>query len=165
MIDISLTKALQEICRRQIRFVLVGGAAAMLDGAPIHTYDIDVVYDRESHNIERILDFLGEADAVFNIQRHRKLRPNKSHLEGRGPLNLETRYGRIDFLALIGKGLDYESLVAQSRPIAVSEDCVIQVLKLETIIALKEEVGGPKDLAVLPTLRAALREKEKRDGN
>jgi hypothetical protein len=34
---------------------------------------------------------------------------------------------------------------------------------LETLIAIKEELAGEKDLAVLPTLRRTLEEKKKRE--
>jgi hypothetical protein len=41
-------------------------------------------------------------------------------------------------------------------------DVRIRVLDLETVIAIKEEVGGEKDLAVLPILKRTLREKQER---
>ena len=36
----------------------------------------------------------------------------------------------------------------------------IRVLDLATVIAVKEEVGGEKDLAVLPILKRTLREQQ-----
>jgi hypothetical protein len=40
------------------------------------------------------------------------------------------------------------------------EPCVeVRVLNLETLIAIKEELGFPKDIAVLPILRQALKER------
>jgi hypothetical protein len=36
----------------------------------------------------------------------------------------------------------------------------IRVLDLETVIAVKEEVGGEKDLATLAVLKRTLREKQ-----
>jgi predicted nucleotidyltransferase len=160
MIDISLTAALRELCRREVEFILVGGTAAMLNGAPIHTYDIDVVHRREPANLERILAFFEDSGAIFKIQPERKLRPNMSHLAARGHINLITRYGRIDFLSTVGNDLDYEALLPQSHAIKVDDGLELQVLNLETIISLKEELRGEKDLAVLPILRAALREKQ-----
>ena len=32
-------------------FILVGGLAAVLQGAPIQTYDVDIVYSRTGENI------------------------------------------------------------------------------------------------------------------
>ena len=37
-----------------------------------------------------------------------------------------------------------------------------QVLNLETLIAVKEEVGGEKDRAILPILRRTLEESRRR---
>ena len=39
---------------------------------------------------------------------------------------------------------------------------VLRVLDLETLIAVKEELGFPKDTAVLPVLRQALKERSER---
>ena len=41
-------------------------------------------------------------------------------------------------------------------------DYALRVLKLEKLIELKEQLGGEKDKAVLPLLRATLRERNKR---
>jgi predicted nucleotidyltransferase len=43
----------------------------------------------------------------------------------------------------------------------IGEGIRIRVLDLETLIAIKEELGGEKDRAVLPTLRRTLEEKKK----
>jgi len=44
----------------------------------------------------------------------------------------------------------------------ISTGVRIRVLDLETLIAVKEELGGDKDRAVLPILRRTLEEKRKR---
>lgn len=48
---------------------------------------------------------------------------------------------------------------------AIAEDLSIHVLDLEAYIALKEELGGEKDKAVLPVLRRTLEEKRKLPGD
>jgi len=40
----------------------------------------------------------------------------------------------------------------------VGEGVLVKVLDLETLIAIKEELGGEKDRAVLPVLRRTLEE-------
>ena len=72
-----------------------------------------------------------------------------------------TRYGPLDLLGTIGSNLAYEDLVPRSVELDVAEGLRIRVLDLETLIAIKEEVGGEKDLAVLPVLRRTLEEKRK----
>jgi hypothetical protein len=52
-------------------------------------------------------------------------------------------------------------LVPHSVELDISEGLRIRVLDLETLIAIKEELGGEKDRAVLPILRRTLEEKRK----
>ena len=157
----KLLAALKDLCGREIRFVIVGGLAAILHGAPGQTLDIDLVYSRDPENIQRLLDFLREADAIFRIQPNRRLRPNESHLAGGGHLNLLTRYGPVDLLGTIGNNLGYADLLPHSNEMDIGEGVHIQVLDLETIIAIKEQLGWEKDLAALPALSQTLRQSKK----
>lgn len=161
MIANNFETALRDLVQRHVDFIVVGGMAAVLNGAPLNTFDLDVVYSRDPANLDRLLAFLSDADAIFRIQPERKLRPNMTHLAARGHLNLRTRYGPVDFLSNIGKGLEYDALLPNAEPIEIDDTLTVQVLDLETIIAVKEQLAGEKDLAMLPTLKAALREKQK----
>src|SRR4051812_22357447 len=125
--------------RTHIQFVVVGGVAAVLNGAPITTYDVDVVHSREPENVDRLLSALEEIDAIFRIQPERRLRPAASHLAGAGHVNLLTSYGPIDFRGTIGDGLGYEELLPQSIEMDIGEGMRIHVLNLEALIALKEQ--------------------------
>jgi predicted nucleotidyltransferase len=53
-------------------------------------------------------------------------------------------------------------LLPHAREVEVGQGLRVQVLNLETLIAVKEEVAGEKDLAVLPTMRRTLEEKRRR---
>jgi predicted nucleotidyltransferase len=162
MQELNLIAALQDLRKREIQFIIVGGLAAVLNGAPVQTYDIDLVYSREAENIDRLLKFLADVDAIFRIQPERRLRPNKSHLTGSGHLNLLTRYGPVDLLATIGQGLDFSALLPRSTEMDIGEGIGVRVLDLETIIAVKEQLASEKDLAALPILRRTLSEMKKK---
>ena len=156
---IATLRALQD---GGVEFILVGGLAAVLNGAPVDTFDIDVVHSREAANVDRILPVLEALDAIFRMQPERRLKPNASHLASPGHLNLMTRYGPLDLLGTIGRDLGYQDLISHSIELAISEGLRIRVLDLETLIALKEELGGEKDRAMLPILRRTLEEMRKR---
>jgi hypothetical protein len=100
-------------------------------------------------------------DAVFRMQPEQRLRPNASHLASSGHLNLITRYGPLDLLGTIGRDLGCQELIPHSIELDIAEGLRIRVLELETLIAIKEELGGEKDRAVLPILRRTLEEKKK----
>lgn len=148
-----------------VDFILVDGLAAVLNGAPVDTFDIDVVHSRDGANIARLGTVLEALDAVFRIQPERRLKPNASHLAAGGHLNLITRYGPLDVLGTIGRDLGYAELLSHSVDLDITESVRIRVLDLATIIALKEELGGEKDRAVLPILRRTLEERRRREAS
>ncbi len=155
---IATLRALHDGC---VEFILVGGLAAVLNGAPVDTFDIDVVHSRDPANIARLQIVLEALDAVFRIQPERRLKPNASHLAAGGHLNRLTRYGPLDVLGTIGRNLGYAELLAHSIDLDITDGVRIRVLDLETIIAIKEELGGEKDRAVLPVLRRTLEERRR----
>ncbi len=69
--------------------------------------------------------------------------------------------GPLDLLGALIGGRDHEALAAHTIDFELEPGLVVRVLALEMIIALKEELGGEKDLAVLPVLRRTLAELRK----
>ena len=55
MEESSLFATLRTLHQSGAQFIIVGGIAAVLNGAPIQTYDIDLVYSQEAENIKRLL--------------------------------------------------------------------------------------------------------------
>jgi hypothetical protein len=142
-------------------WVTAEGLAAVLQGVPVSTFDVDIVHSREALNIHRLLAVLETLDAIFRMQPDRRLKPNASHLSGEGHVNLVTRLGSLDVLCTIGQGLSYEQLLPYSETMNLENGLEIRVLGLEKLIELKEQLGGEKDLAMLPLLRRALEEKRR----
>jgi hypothetical protein len=85
----------------------------------------------------------------------RGLSPTEATLLGPGPHLLSTVHGPLDLLGAIGNGLTYEDLITDTVILEIAGER-IPVLELSRLIEVKEAVGRPKDLAVLPTLRATL---------
>ena len=154
----QLRNTLQLLSDAKVEFILVGGLSAVVRGAPVHTYDVDVVHNRDPRNVDRILRVLESLEAVFRIQPQRRLRPNQSHLTGKGHINLITINGPFDLLCTIGKDLTYEDLLPHSDELILQEGLKVRVLRLEKLIELKEELNDEKDRAMLPLLRRTLAE-------
>jgi predicted nucleotidyltransferase len=152
---------LRAMAEAGIEFIVVGGVAAVLNGAPLNTFDLDIVHARNAANVAKLLPLLDSLDAIFRFQPERRIEPTAEYLSGPGHLNLITRCGSLDLLGTIGRGLIYEDLLPRSADIEIAPGIRVRVLDLETLIALKEELGGEKDRAALPILRATLAEKRK----
>lgn len=157
----KLITPLRALSQAGVDFILVGGFAAVCNGVPVVTLDVDIVHSRDAANVTRILAFLESIDAIFRIQPERRLQPNASHLSGRGHLNLLTRLGQLDLLCTIGQDLDYQDLLPHSQEMDLGEGLRIRVLNLETLIQIKEQLNTEKDRAMLPLLRRTLEEKRK----
>ncbi len=152
---------LRTLNRHGVDYLVVGGVAAALHGAPVSTFDLDVVHSRREDNVARLLAALEELEAYYRIQPERRLKPNASHLASAGHQLLATRFGPLDLLGEIGAGRQYEDLIAESTMIQVGEQLSVGVLNLETLIDLKESLRQEKDQAVLPVLRRTLEEKRR----
>jgi len=161
MLEPDFILALRALCAGGVDFIVVGGLAAVLNGAPVVTFDVDVVHSRDAANVARLLPVLEALDAVFRIQPERRLRPLASHLSSKGHLNLKTRYGPLDLLGTVSRDFDYEDILPHSTEMDIGDGIRIRVLDLETLIQIKEELSGEKDRAVLPILRRTLEEKKK----
>jgi hypothetical protein len=153
----DFSEILRIFLTHDVEFIVVGMTAGILHGAPTTTFDLDVVHRRTAENIARLLRALAELDAVY---RHdtRNLRPKESHLASPGHQLLTTRYGDLDCLGTIDDSLDYDGLLERTVPMSIAGGQSVKVLDLPTLIAFKERSGRPKDLAVLPVLRATLDE-------
>jgi predicted nucleotidyltransferase len=154
-------KILRILTDYKVEFIVVGAVSAVLQGAPINTFDLDVVHRRTPDNIERLLKVIDVLDAYYRLQPSRRLKPNASHLSSPGHQLLMTTCGQFDALGTIGGFLTYEDLLETTQELTIEEGYTVRVLNLDRLIALKEEAGRDKDLAVLPTLRRTLEEKRR----
>ena len=146
-----------------VDFVVVGGVAAVLEGAPVSTFDLEIVYSPQKANLARLVEVLATLDAVYVDPAGRRLSPTEERLRGGGHHPLRTRFGRLDVLGSIGGVLGFADLMPESRRRSI-QGLPVWVLRLETVIASKEATGRAKDRAVLPMLRDTLAEREDRDG-
>jgi predicted nucleotidyltransferase len=155
-------EVLRRLAANEVEFIVVGMMAGVLRGVPVTTIDLDLVHRRSPENVAKLLQVLSGLDAIY---RHdpRKLRPRESHLMGPGHQLLVTTHGDLDCLGTVGEGLTYDDLLSRAPAISLGEGISVHVVDLQTLIELKEKAGRPKDLAVLPFLRATLEETRERD--
>jgi hypothetical protein len=150
-------EALEILARHDVDFIVVGGVAAVLAGAPISTFDLDIVHARDPANVQRLMAALQDLDARYRDPGGRTLRPDASGLGGEGHHLLMTRCGPLDVLGRIGAGDGYDDLVSETGLRSIG-DQAIRVLNLIALIRTKAAAARPKDLAVLAILRRTLDE-------
>lgn len=149
--------ALSALRRHRVRFVLIGGFAAAIRGAPLVTGDLDVCHARDRANLERLAAALRELDA-----RLRGAPPgvpfvlDARTLAAGDHFTFETDAGPLDCLATPAGTEGFADLDAS----ATDEDLdglVVRVASLEDLIRMKRAAGRPQDRIALEWL-AALRD-------
>lgn len=103
---LDLGRLLHALVSHDIQFIVIGGVAAVLHGAPTTTQDLDIVPARSENNLARLKALLEKLDARFRND-DRDLRPNDSHLRGSGQLLLSTVLGPLDILLRLHDSRDY----------------------------------------------------------
>mgnify|MGYP006306689815 CR=1 FL=1 len=157
----SLSDLLEGLLEAQVDFVLVGGLAAVIQGAPITTIDVDIVHSQSPENITRLLAFLKSVDAAHRRLDDKRIEPKEHDLSGQGHVLLTTRIGPLDVLAVIEGGRSYEDLLDHTVDIDFRGH-ILRVLDLETLIGLKKSSTDPKDKQRLPVLEETLRQVKRR---
>ena len=153
----SLESLLTTLATSDVEFIVVGMLAAVAQGAPVTTHDLDIVHRRTPANIAALLDLLvNRLDARYR-GRTDVLRPTEEILAGPGHSLLKTNLGPLDVLGAIEGGRDYDSLLPKSHRIEISGHPVF-VLGLATLIELKRSSTRLKDQLVLPVLEETLRQ-------
>jgi hypothetical protein len=160
-LDEPLERLLAELAGARVEFIVVGGLAAVLQGAPIVTLDLDVVHRRAPDNVDRLLDLLARLGAYgrFDLA-NRRLAPTREHLMGRGHVNVQTSLGPLDLLCELGEGEGYEQLLDDTVELREG-DLAIRVLGLPRLVRVKAAAARPKDRLMLPILVATLEERSK----
>ena len=157
----DLGTILEGLLRKKIDFILVGGLAAVVQGAPLTTMDVDIVHDRSPENVKKLFAFLKSVGAIYRRLDDLKVEPKMEDIAGKGHLLLTTPWGALDVLAMIEEDKTYTDLL---------EHCVeipfrgyrINVLGLEMLAMLKRTSNCPGDKQRLSVLEEALRQKNNR---
>ena len=148
---------LRRLAAAGVEFIVVGGAAAVLHGAPITTEDLDIVHRRTPKNVSRLKNLLHELDAHVRELANRRLVPQESALLGEGHVLLSTRLGPLDCLGTLIDGRGFEELLSHSESLE-DEGAEFRVVDLSTLIDIKTNTGRAKDRLMLPVLIALAEE-------
>lgn len=133
---------LEALVELNVEFLLIGAAAAALQGAPVVTQDVDLWF----HNIgdEKVREAAAAVDGVL--------------ASGFGVMPPTFAGGGIELFDIVLNPQGLDSFEEEySRALAIDLDGIyIPVMSLERIIVSKEAANREKDRVVLPAMREAL---------
>ena len=159
---IDLERALQELHRSGVEFIVIGGVAATIHGSARVTQDLDIVYARSKENHRRLVA---------------ALRGHRPYLRGAPPglpflwdeetilrglnFTLETDLGDLDLLGEIAGGGGYDDLRTHSIEFEAF-GLRLLCLDLDTLIRVKQAAGRVRDLEAVAELRIIRQECNRR---
>ena len=149
--------------KHEVEFIIIGASAAIAQGAPIGTIDLDLGYRRTRENIRRLVAALkpfhprlrGVDDSLpfsFSVDAIRK-GCNSTFVTDAGDLDL---LGHITGLG------DYDAMTANAISLPMFGRSVL-VMDLEDVIESKKAAGRAKDKAALPVLEETLKLRQKNE--
>ena len=163
MAEFDPVAMLRVLHAHRVQFLVVGGIAARLRGAPLLTQDVDITPAPDRANLERLAGALKDLDARLRTATEPDGVPfpfDPGLLENATVWTLTTKHGDLD-LVVSPAGTDgYRDLIrdADELNVATEPDLSVQVASLADVIRSKEAAGREKDRAALPLLRRTLEE-------
>ncbi len=147
-----LTSVVAALATVKLEAILIGNAAAALQGAPVTTVDFDFMFRTTPANLVKLKRFAQRMEAqVF--------RPYYPASALYRVMN-DDRGLQVDFMPVIHGVKSFNSLRSRAQKIELGGH-PLWVADLADIIASKRAAGRPRDRAVLELLEQTRREKEK----
>ncbi|MDM4762929.1 hypothetical protein QT381_07910 [Galbitalea sp. SE-J8] len=157
---VPILRALRE---RDVDFVIIGGYASALQGAPFLTHDVDVTPERSRANLDRLSDALRDLDArIRTLDESLPFSHTGASLADAGVWNLTTEHGDLD-ISFVPDGTEGYPDLAQDADSVTLHGIEVRVASLADIIRSKQAANRPKDQRVLPTLREILASRNPRN--
>ena len=144
-----LARIAETLERHGLEAILIGNAAAALQGAPVTTIDLDFLFRRTPANIRKLKAIAGELEAVV-LRPYYPVSPLWRIARDRDGLQL-------DFMEAIHGLRSFEGLRKRASPARIGNTDLL-VASLADIIKSKKAAARPQDLAVLPILEKVLEE-------
>ena len=142
----------------EVRYVVVGAIAAIAQGYPLNTADLDVTPARDPGNLARLADALLALDARLRVPGDEagvEFPIDASSLGTVDSWTLITKHGALDLLFAPAGTQGYADLHRGAVTIQIAGG-EAEIAALLDLIRMKEAAGRPKDLAQLPALRQTL---------
>lgn len=156
---VSLETVVRCLHEHNVRFIVIGGWAAIIHGVARSTNDVDVVYARDADNIARLVAALGPWQPYLRgAPPGLPFRWDEPTIRAGLNFTLITVNGDIDLLGEVSGGGTYEQLLPFTREVAFY-GITFRVVTLERLIQLKRAAGRPKDFEVIAELQALLEER------
>jgi predicted nucleotidyltransferase len=143
-----LARLLTALAAHKFEAVLIGNAAAAIQGAPVTTLDFDFMFRETATNLRKLKAVASDLQAVilrpfYPVSKLYRMVDDANGLQA-------------DFMPVIHGVRSFEGLRARASEHTIG-GVPLKVAALADIIASKKAAGRDRDLAILPVLERTLR--------
>jgi predicted nucleotidyltransferase len=160
---------LEALNRAQVRYLVVGGVAVVLHGYLRTTADLDLIVQLERENVLRAVRALGDiqyrprAPVSAEAFAEREMREQWIREKGLAVFSLwSPAHPTLEIDLFVTEPFEFEAVYARALRVPLKRT-EVTVIGLEDLIALKRQVGRPRDeedIAALESLKDAQRQRE-----
>ena len=158
MPEFAFERILEALQRHDVRYVVVGAVAAIAQGSPLPTEDIDVTPASDLANLERLAAALQDLEARLRVPDKPEGVPfpfDPTYLAGNEIWNLVTPHGDLDVIFVPAGTEGYDDLKRDAILVDFGE-IQAPMASLVDVIRSKQASSRAKDHAQLPALRQTL---------
>jgi hypothetical protein len=148
---------LRRLVERGVDFVVIGAVAAVLQGSPRNTFDLDICFATDDVNLAALGDVLLALGArLKGVDEDVPFLPDARTLRQVELLTLVTSLGELDVLARPPGAPSYPELRRNADRYDLG-GFNVSVASVDDLIAMKQAAGRPKDLLDIEELEAIKR--------
>lgn len=152
--DFQPESVIRLLGRHDVRYVLIGGLAAVTHGAPLVTQDIDICYARDADNVDRLVAALREVRArLRGADPGLPFQLDSRTIKAGDAFTFTTDVGWIDIMATPAGTTGYDDLARTAEPFELFGYRQL-VAAVDDLIRMKRAAGRPKDLLAIEELGA-----------
>lgn len=152
--DFQPESVIRLLGRHGVRYVVIGGLAAVTHGAPLVTQDVDLCHASDDDNLSQMARALTEVHAELRgADPGLPFRLDQKTLRAGDSFTFTTDVGWVDILATPSGTSGYEDLARTAHVFTLFGHRVL-VASIEDLIRMKRAAGRRKDLLAVEELGA-----------
>jgi hypothetical protein len=150
----GVLRALGTLASHEVRFVLIGGQAAVARGSPLLTRDVDICYARDHDNLERLAAALRELNArLRGAPPDLLFQLDASTLKRGDFFTFDTAVGPLDIMGTPTGTGGFRDLDEAAEDMDLG-GFTVRVASLQDLMRMKRAAGRTKDRLALEWLGA-----------